>query len=253
MSSCRTIDPLVTPYVDGQLDPPDRVTLEQHLRACPPCRVRVDCEQQAHNLLAARKAALTAEVAPPALHSRCAAAYREAVAPTRAIVSWRSRLMPYALAASLVIVVAAAFAYPLTARSSRIMAAELAVDHMKCALINSVLGTSDSPALVEQTLASDFDWNADLPDDPARAGLELVGERTCLYGQGRVAHMMYRHQGQTVSVFMLPDAVRASETLNVLGHRAAVWSVGGRTFVLVAREPIEEVERMATFVQASLR
>ena len=251
MSSCRAIDPLVTPYIDGQLGPGDRLTLENHLRACPSCRVRVDCERLAHELVAVRKPALTADTAPAALRARCAACTGVNRSTTQN--SWRARLTPYALAASLVLVVAAAFAYPLTARSSRVMAAELAVDHVKCSLLNSMLGTHHTTALVESSLAADFDWPADLPDQPDRAGLELVGERTCLYGQGRVAHMMYRHHGQTVSVFMLPDAVREREMLNVLGHRAVVWSVGGRTFVLVAREPVDEVERMASFVQASLR
>jgi len=253
MSSCRGIDPLVTPYVDGELDTGDRLTLENHLRACPPCRVRVDRERMAHDIVAARKTALTSDSAPAALRSRCVAACSATGRSTPATGTWRARLTPYALAASLVVVVAGAFAYPLTAQSSRVMAAELAVDHMKCSLLNSMLGTHDTPELVERTLAEDFDWPADLPDEPERAGLELVGERTCLYGQGRVAHMMYRHHGQTVSVFMLPDAVREHEMLNVLGHRAVVWSVGGRTFVLVAREPIDEVERMASFVQESLR
>jgi anti-sigma factor RsiW len=231
MSSCRAIDPLVTPYIDGQLAAADRLTLENHLRACPPCRVRVDCERMAHDLVAARKSGLTSGEAPAALRARCAGACVAASRSRSTSVSWRARLTPYALAASLVVVVAGAFAYPLTARSSRVMAAELAVDHVKCSLINSMLGTHHSPALVESTLAADFDWQADLPEEPGRAGLELVGERTCLYGQGRVAHEMF----------------------DVLGHRAVVWSVGGRTFVLVAREPVDEVERMASFVQASLR
>jgi anti-sigma factor RsiW len=252
MSSCRAIDPLVTPYIDGQLAAGDRLTVENHLRACPPCRVRVDCERMAHDLVAARKATLTSEAAPAALRARCTAA-RAASGSSTGTVTWRARLMPYALAASLVLIVAAAFAYPLTARSSRVMVAELAADHVKCSLLNSMLGTHHTAALVESSLAADFGWPADLPDEPGRAGLELVGERTCLYGQGRVAHMMYRHNGQTVSVFMLPDSVRERQMLDVLGHRAVVWSVGGRTFVLVAREPVEEVERMASFVQASLR
>ena len=64
---------------------------------------------------------------------------------------------------------------------------------------------------------------------------------------------MYRHQGRPVSVFMLPDDVRKEEIVEVLGHRAAIWSVGGRTFVLVGSEPHEELERMASFVKAGLR
>jgi hypothetical protein len=38
----------------------------------------------------------------------------------------------------------------------------------------------------------------------------------------------------------------------VFGHEAKIWCDGDRTFVLVAREPRVAVERMASFVQASL-
>ena len=251
MPSCRSIEPLVTPYVDGELLAGDRTLLEDHLRACPPCRARVGREQEVRHLVSARKGALTADPAPSALHARCAAACLGAGAPPGR--STFARLAPFALAASLVLIVAGAFAYPLTARSSRVMAAELAVDHMKCAFLNSVLGTRHTPALVESSLAADFGWPADLPDEPERAGLELVGERTCLYGEGRVAHLMYRHKGRTVSVFMLPSDSRKDEVVSVLGHQAVVWSVGNRTFVLVAREPLDEAKRMASFVHASLR
>jgi hypothetical protein len=43
------------------------------------------------------------------------------------------------------------------------------------------------------------------------------------------------------------------EVVSVLGHRAAMWCDGQRTFVLVGRQPQEEVERMASLVQASLK
>ena len=52
---------------------------------------------------------------------------------------------------------------------------------------------------------------------------------------------------------MLPNASRSDEIVKVLGHEAAIWCVGRRTFVLLAREPREEVERMAAFVQAGLQ
>ena len=255
MPSCASIDPLVTPYVDGELPEGDRAALEEHLRACPPCQARVEREQAVRDLVTARKPELISLRAPSALHARCTAACRGAGATfSRAgAPAWRARVVPFTLAASLIIIVAGAFAYPLTARSARLMAAELAIDHRKCALFNNVLGTRHTPALVEASLAADFGWPARLPDEPERAGLELVGERTCLYGEGRIAHVMYRHQGRTVSVFMLPNDVRRNEVMSVLGHQAVVWSVGNRSFVLVAREPVAEAERMASFVRASLR
>ena len=65
MSSCRSIDPLVTPYVDGELPAGDRALLEDHLRACPPCQARVGREQSVRDLVSARKAALTAALLAP--------------------------------------------------------------------------------------------------------------------------------------------------------------------------------------------
>ena len=129
------------------------------------------------------------------------------------------------------------------------MAAELAADHVKCFLLQDLIGTKQPAGPVEYALASKFGWSAHLPERPDRAALELVGERTCLYGQGRVAHIMYRHEGRPVSLFMLPNVTRKDEVLDTLGHGAAVWSVGSRTFVLIGREPKVDFERMARFVR----
>ena len=168
--------------------------------------------------------------------------------------TWRARLMPVALAASLILIVGGAFLYELTDRSTKLMAGELTADHVKCfGILNRVLGTNREPAAVEGAMASSFDWHMRLPEHADQAGLELVGARPCLYGEGRVAHIMYRHNGHPVSIFMLPKSARAEELLDVMGHRAAIWSVDDRTFVLIANEPRAEVERMASFVHGALR
>jgi hypothetical protein len=64
---------------------------------------------------------------------------------------------------------------------------------------------------------------------------------------------MYRHNGNPVSIFMLPKRARPQELIEVMGHQAAIWSIGDRTFVLITREPRDEVERMTSFVHAALR
>jgi len=256
MPNCWTIDPLVTPYVDGELPAADREVVELHLRACRPCRARVMSEQAVRDLVTTRKPSLKTSCAPAALRTRCqqsVARDKAAAARSRIFLPGRLPLRPLALAATLVLIVGAAFIYPLTESSSRVLAAELALDHMKCFMLNGALGTHHTVDTVESSLVSAFGWQPNLPDRPEQAGLELVGERTCVYGEGRVAHVMYRQNGRPVSIFMLPDDGRAEETLNVLGHRAAIWTVGSRTFVLVSRGSAEEVDRAAAFVQASLR
>src|SRR5580765_5165714 len=188
MSSCSTIDPLVTPYIDDELAAADRQTVESHMRRCAPCRTRLESERAVRELVGARKRELHSQCAPASLRARCSQACRaDAIRESGpAVASWRARLMPLAMAASLVLVVGAAFVYPLTASSSRVLAAELAVDHVKCFMLNGALGTHHSADTVERTLAASFGWPADLPDRPEQAGLELVGERTCLYGEGRI-------------------------------------------------------------------
>ena len=112
-------------------------------------------------------------------------------------------------------------------------------------------------------MADTFGWQMHVPE-AAYDGLELVGARPCLYAKGKAAHLMYRHHGNALSVFMLPQPLNRAknranpgnpenlEMLDVLGHEAAVWSQDGRTFVLVAREPEPDVAHAVSLVQAAL-
>jgi anti-sigma factor RsiW len=252
MSECQAIDPLVTPYVDGELPETDRDLVDRHLRRCPPCHSRVNAERAVHELLHARRDALAAPCASSALRARCSEQARLEWAAAAA-PPWRSRLAPLAAAASLVLIVGAAFLYQLTASSNRVLAAELAADHVKCFALNGMLQTHDDASAVENMMMSLFNWRMHVLPRRDEEDVELVGSRLCMSGEGRVAHIMYRHHGEPVSLFMLPREARSSEMVQALGHRAAIWCEGDRTFVLIGREPEQEIARMATLVQASLK
>ena len=267
MPNCASIDPLVTSYVDGEIGTADRQVVDDHIQRCPPCRSRIVAERAVRELCRERKASLLANAAPVALRTKCGdlvseSSWRppsggpgpaEAGLHDRPAAGWRTRFAPLAMAASLVLLVAAAFLYQLTSASNRVMAAELTADHVKCFAMNAVLGTHDTPEVVESSMASTFGWNVELPAAAAAEGLELVGSRPCLYAEGRVAHIMYRHNGRPVSLFMLPRTSRDAELLVVFGHEAAVWSAGNHTFVLIARESRADVERLVGFIRTSVR
>jgi anti-sigma factor RsiW len=252
MPDCHRIDPLVTPYIDGDISAAERDLVDRHLGACRLCRGRVHAEQAVHALIRTRRSTLAADAVPTALRVRCASLARSgaAVPGPRA---WRARAPGFALAASLVLIVAGAFVYEATERSTRVMAAELTADHMKCFRVNSLLGTHQDRRTVESSMLSSFGWQVRLPELAERADLELVGARQCLYGEGVVAHIMYRHNGNPVSIFMLPGSTRAEQLVEVMGHEAAIWSVDNRTFVLIARQPRAEMERMTSLVHTALR
>jgi anti-sigma factor RsiW len=261
MSDCLRIDPLITPYVDGDIAAGDRRLVDAHVRACPPCHSRVAAERAVRELLHTRRASLSSEAASAALRERCAALRAAGVdGRHRGAVAWRVRLMPVAVAATLVLVVAGAFVYVSTGRSTRLLAAELTADHVKCfGVINALLGTSPDRVAIESSMASTFGWQLHMPDGSGASGFELVGARPCLYAKGKMAHLMYRHNGHPMSVFMIPNMTRPdvpgvkNEIVDVMGHEAVVWSVGGRTFVLVAREPETDVAQAVVFVQAALK
>ena len=265
MPNCQTIDPLVTPYVDGQLNDADRRLVDDHLRRCSPCHSRINAERAVRDLLQTRRDELTYPCAPASLRERCRGIAADGKRPLARAggTAWRAaanialpgrtRFAPLALAASLVLIVGVAFLYQLTAASSKVLAAELTADHVKCFAMNRALGTHQEATAVESSLAASFGWRAHLPEDPASAGLELVGSRPCLYGEGKIAHIMYRHHGNPVSLFMLPNTARTQELVEVLGHEAKIWCVGNRTFVLLSRQSKPEIEQLASFVQAGLQ
>ncbi len=255
MSDCRSIDPLITRYVDDDIDAAGRLRVDDHVRRCPPCHSRVAAERAVRRLMQVRRAEMSRDAAPAGLRTRCMAL--RPPAPGAAPSAWRARMKPLAIAAGLVLVVGGAFVYEATGRSARLLAAELTADHVKCFGMNALLGTNPDAAVIERQMASTFGWDVHVPES-ADAGLELVGARPCFYGKGKAAHLMYRHHGQPLSVFMLPQFTRPGdseahpETVDVMGHQAVVWSESGRTFVLIAREPEQEVSKVVSLVQAAL-
>jgi anti-sigma factor RsiW len=266
MSHCTSIDPLVTPYVDGELPAPQRAFVEDHLHRCAPCCARVASEAAVRDLVRARIPDLTAERASASLRVQCRNLTHDAAAgplvppppPARAArTGWwapsRIGTVPLAVAAGLALLVAGAVLSVATHYSSRVLAAELAADHVKCFAANALLGTHHAPAAVERSMRSAFGWQLHLPEQSDASGLELVGARRCLYGEGKLAHLMYRVRGRPVSIFMLPTRVRPDELVEVFGHEAAIWSSGDRTFVLITRAPRAEARRMASVAKAALQ
>src|SRR5436190_13576405 len=252
---CKTIDPLITQYVDGDIDADGRMRVDTHVGACPPCHSRVSAERAVRDLVRTRRTGIAADAAPDALRARCTAlgaaaaisagvsSGARAFSGARAVTGtrgFRRAIKPLAIAAGVVLAAGGVIAYPATARSTRVLAAELTADHVKCfGVVNSLVGTNANAAAVEQVMSDVFGWQMHVPES-AGEGLELVGARPCLYAKGKAAHLMYRHHGQPLSVFMLPQMARPGkqdETVSVMGHEAAVWTVDGRTFVIIAREP----------------
>lgn len=234
---CSDVEPLFAPYVDGEAESREAADVDAHLDACPPCREHVEEERAARALVRDRRASLS-EAASAALRARCAASICRRGGARR----W----MPLSLAATLVLAVAGVFVYGSFDRGARAFATQLTLDHVKCFAIEP-RGPADAAALSARWQRS-HGWS--LPVPPPRAALELLGVRLCLSSEGRTAHIMYRHLGRPLSVFVARDEGRRPRALEVLGHQAIIWSDGDRTFAVVGREPLDEIERVAQYVKS---
>jgi hypothetical protein len=86
---------------------------------------------------------------------------------------------------------------------------------------------------------------------PSTSGLQLVGVRRCLYADGLIPHVMYRANGQDLSLFVLKGVTRNATDLVTFGHRSQIWTKGNTTFVLVS--PSEENGRLADATQYMMK
>lgn len=251
MARCSDIDPLLTPYVDGETPEVEQARVEAHLGACPPCQRHADAEQAARTVLRAHASGLIVP-APSALRARCTGSARHARAWSsgRLVAFARRTSWPVALAATLVLALGGVLAYGLAFESAEAVAAQLTLDHLKCfALFTQLDQPGLDPVEVQATLKSRYGWTVTLPGRDEADGLTLVGGRRCMYLDGAVAHLLYKRGGVPVSVFVLPEGVSLDTGLQVMGHAAVTFRRGGRTHVVLARESRADVERLAGYFE----
>ena len=240
MKTCAEIETLLTPYVDGEAAAHDRTVVDVHVALCSPCRERLQRERDGRELLRSRRHTLAAQ-APEWLRARCAGSLRragphpvEAAHPEGPAAAGPSRRwVPLSIAATLVLAVAGA----LLSRPPVALAAQLTADHIKCFKLFPSRNDGDARTFEERWQQREG-WAIRIPASWSTGELELLGVRKCLSTDGVVAHVMYTCRGEPLSVYVIRRSERASGVLDVLGHKAVIWSSGGRTYAVLGREQI---------------
>ena len=236
MPSCKEIDSLVTPYVDGETTAAERAMVDAHLSVCPPCRQRAEAEANARQMLRARGCR---PCAPEQLRNRC----RKATTPLGRLTCTYS---PASLSmfAAVVIMTGGVSVYGLTRLSPTVLAAQLTLDHLKCFAVHESSVPVDAQ-ITEDQFARDYGWRLHVPTAPAADGLQLVGVRRCFCGEGPAVHVMYRLAGEPISLYVLPHVTRPSATADVFGRDALIWSDRDTTFVLLGKETPSVMRQLA--------
>ena len=129
--------------------------------------------------------------------------------------------------------------------------AELTLDHVKCFALFEPRDAQPDPAALAGRLQADYGWRFTIPAGLPRERLTLIGARRCLSTDGQVAHVLYRHAGRPVSLFMMPGGSRDDARAAIAGHVARIWSRDSTTYVLVGSESEPEIQQVAAYFQSA--
>jgi len=248
--NCEEITAGLTAVVDGGASAEQAAHVTRHLESCEACRQVMQAQTTARTVLRARAAQLSV-AAPPGLRTRIAATARAERPEAAGVLGWGARLSAFSAAALVVIVLGAVLVPVVTGRSTVVLAAQMALDHLKCFVIDGDGdGATISKADAEALLQREYGWTMSVPASSEAVDLELLAVRHCLYGDGLAAHLLYRAEGQPVSLFIMPGLVRPAAQLQVLGHDQVVWTAGDRTYMLVsAAGTTAGLARVASYLQ----
>lgn len=257
MSDCRNLEPMLAPYVDGEAEPQVRAAVESHLERCPECRDHVASERVAREVLLGRRQALRG-CASEHLRKRCEA-LRTATAPEKAGSApgfFRRTVMPLSIAASLLVAAGAVLFFTLN-RGVEVLAAQLAVDHVKCHHLLSSTTANPDPVLLSQTWQKERGWALEIPPSAAAYDLQLLEVRRCGTTEGLNAHILYKWHGNPLSLYVMdresPRASSEAQFVTKAGQDAVIWIDRGRTYAVVGEASARELNKIVDYVRLTAR
>lgn len=260
MNDCRRIESLLPPYVDGTAAPEHCQAIDAHLRDCVVCRAHVEAERLSRAVRRARGLQLGGDAAAAIgveSHARREAPPRAARARSDARPAAKPSRRPRVAASAAVILlpIATAIGFEfLSPESNVLFAAQLAIDHVRCFIVEQAsVGARDAGEL-QRAFASGHGWSVTIPPSNAAIDLTLVAARRCPFWVGDHAHLMYRLAGHEISLYVTPGAPRAAGNLHVLGHAEHIWSARGASYALVADDlPAATLDQVAEYLRQRTR
>ena len=246
--TCRDLDPLIYPYLDGELDETERDRLDAHAAECPPCRSRLSREAAFQGALRRSAQVRGRTPAPEALRELLRSGIRREQRRVQ-MLSW-ARWGTAALVAA-----AASTSWLVTRPGHREQLLEEATMRFQRRLPFEV--TQASHADVEQWFDDKLSYRVPVPRLP---GATILGARLSNVKEHEAAYIAYELPASTgaprerrMGLFVLDDSageipsVRSWPQVSVRpvrGFTVASWRSGGLVYELVSDVDEPELRRM---------
>jgi len=236
--NCIELDPLIYPYLDGELDEAERGYLEAHVGSCPGCRSRLSREAAFQGALRRSAQLRTRAPAPEALRAMLRAGIRRE--------HRRVQMLSWARWGSVAIAAAAAGVFYFEQRPGhREQLLEDATLRYQRRLPYEL--TTTNRADVEQWFGDKMSVRVPLPHVP---GATIAGARLSNLREHDAAYVVYqlptsepRGQDRRLGLFVVEDPEREIPSVavwpqvgvrSVRGFSVASWRSGGLVYELVS-------------------
>jgi len=248
--TCAQAQPLLSAYVDRELDITKSLEAEDHIRECKACAATL---QQHEALRSALGAASLAFVPPAGLERRVRKAVRHEAKPrvllARAPWRWAAVPMAATLAAALTWSIAM---HREGTRGNDVVMNELVSGHIRSLMADHLVDVATSD---QHTVKPWFNGKVDFAPpvtDFTASGFPLVGGRVDYIAGRPAAVLVYRRRQHVVNVFIWPSAQQEAEALRNVTfdtYHLVRWSASGLTFWAVSDVSDADLESLAHLFQ----
>ncbi len=242
--NCREALDLVHGYIDGELDLVKSLEIEQHLGACPACKVQYD---ELRELASGIRAHALYHATPAALRARVAAALPRKTSAG----AWRWRGMAAALALCTVLGLGFGLGW-LQSGGEDGLAREVVDAHVRSLMADHLM---DIASTDRHTVKPWIDGKLDFAppvQDLAAQGYPLAGGRLDYLGGRGVMALVYRRHAHVINLFIWPQASAADSGVrseSIQGYNLAHFSRAGMVFWAVSDVGPEEFKTFIGLVR----
>jgi len=250
--TCEQAQPLLSAYVDRELDITKSLEIESHVRECNRCSAML---QQHEALRSALNAASLAFVPPTGLERRVRKAVRREAQPRVlfTLAPWRWAAVPMAatLAAALTWSVAI---HRGGTTGEDVVLSELVSGHIRSLMVDHLVDVATSD---QHTVKPWFNGKVDFAPpvtDFTASGFPLVGGRVDYIAGRPVAVLVYHRRQHVVNVFIWPSGSDDDQGLRTLaseGYHLLRWTRSGLTFWAVSDVNAVDLESLAGLLRDS--
>lgn len=244
--TCDLARPFLEAYIDRELDAPDSLHMEEHLKTCDSCS---GLHEHLEALGSAIRAGAPRYRAPDALRKQIQSDLRSTMHARKQLFDWRWA----AIAASVLVSAVAVWQMQLRPHRERetLIAREIVSSHVRSLMTNHLVDqpSSDQHA-VKPWFSGKLDFSPTVKDLDTQ-GFTLAGGRLDYIDNRSVGAVVYRRRQHVLNLFIWPSSQSSDEAAHssmVNGFNTVAWKADGMQYWAISDLNQHELELFSRLI-----